>query len=539
MDHGTVIDLTLEILYLLTGEDYVVVKKLDSNRTRPPVSGGSCRTRSPATAKGKNQQKILELTNKITELLTGEVPIRCQDVTVYFSMEEWEYLEGHKDLYKDVMMEDPHTLPDPDKYLYRSTPSASPSSVTEKYQREATPERDVLSQVWRTEDEGGADDTRIGGTVKDLPSSQVWRTEDEGGADTTRIGGTVKDLPSSQVWRTEDEGGAEDTRIGGTVKDLPSSQVWRTEDEGGADDTRIGGTVKDLPSSQTQSMGRDGPTPPNHILYTSTMTYDEACEEDNLSDAYNSVSPEDTPCRLVYIKQEPVSCEEENLTDNDCSIPADGMQEDLYSQGRYSSMYIGALDNEVYTPADYLSGCKEEPLSGEDDHFPDVYGVLDRTQGGQCGNPFYFSTKSVKTEKLSPYTCDFTEAPPLFVHPRAPNKDTSYVCAYCGKCFAYYTHLMTHQRIHTGERPYACFHCGKRFAHNSTLVTHQRIHTGERPYVCFHCGKCFTKKSNLTTHNRIHTGERPYSCAKCGKRFGSKSHFNRHVKIHKRDSGCF
>ncbi|XP_056388370.1 gastrula zinc finger protein XlCGF66.1-like [Hyla sarda] len=107
----SILNLTLEIIYLLTGENYVPAKKSRKRGTTPmhiQMSSGRKRTR-----KESNEPKILELTNRITELLTGEVPIRCQDVTVYFSMEEWEYLEGHKDLYKDIMMDDPQPLTSP------------------------------------------------------------------------------------------------------------------------------------------------------------------------------------------------------------------------------------------------------------------------------------------------------------------------------------------------------------------------------------------------------------------------------------------
>ncbi|XP_077135243.1 uncharacterized protein LOC143790555 [Ranitomeya variabilis] len=129
-----ILHLTLEILFRLTGEDYTAVKKTFSERCQDPVSEGCRRPLSPITGpppyplihEDINDQKILELTYKMNELLTEEVPIRCQDVAVYFSMEEWEYLEGHKDLYKDVIMEIPQPLTSPDLSSKRTIPERCP-----------------------------------------------------------------------------------------------------------------------------------------------------------------------------------------------------------------------------------------------------------------------------------------------------------------------------------------------------------------------------------------------------------------------------
>ncbi|XP_072280845.1 gastrula zinc finger protein XlCGF66.1-like [Pyxicephalus adspersus] len=99
----TILNLTLEIIYLLTGEDCKVVKNISGEQITPK---SHLQKTSSFTTQENSDKKILGIAKKIIKLLTGEVPIRCQDVTVYFSMEEWEYLEGHK---------------------YLSTPDLSPS----------------------------------------------------------------------------------------------------------------------------------------------------------------------------------------------------------------------------------------------------------------------------------------------------------------------------------------------------------------------------------------------------------------------------
>ncbi|XP_068113363.1 gastrula zinc finger protein XlCGF66.1-like [Hyperolius riggenbachi] len=110
-----IFNLTLEIIYLLTRESFSSVKSGDHVTILVPQFHS-------LISDGHNKQKILEIIRKMVELLTGEVPMRCQDVTIYFSKEEGQYVDRHQDLYKDTMMENQPPLTSPGVSSNRNPP---------------------------------------------------------------------------------------------------------------------------------------------------------------------------------------------------------------------------------------------------------------------------------------------------------------------------------------------------------------------------------------------------------------------------------
>ncbi|KAM4012848.1 gastrula zinc finger protein XlCGF66.1-like isoform 2-T2 [Anomaloglossus baeobatrachus] len=200
-----ILHLTLEILFQLTGEDYTVVKKTSSERCQAPVSEGWGRPLSPITGppphppihEDINDQKILKLTYKMIELLTGEVPIRCQDVTVYFSMEEWEYIEGHKDLYKDVMMEVPQPLTSPVLSSKRTTPERCPRPLLPQDCKQEDPDvpQDVFPPALSCDYIGSSDGNLI---------SSEFKTDDESIThDTYEEHAVVPNIPPVLPWKSD------------------------------------------------------------------------------------------------------------------------------------------------------------------------------------------------------------------------------------------------------------------------------------------------------------------------------------------------
>ncbi|XP_069604890.1 zinc finger protein 773-like isoform X1 [Ranitomeya imitator] len=511
-----ILHLTLGILFRLTGEDYTVVKKTSSDRCQDPVSEGWGRPLSPITGppphplihEDINDQKILELIYKMIELLTGEVPIRCQDVAVYFSMEEWEYLEGHRDLYKNVIMEVPQPLTSPDLSSKRTTPERCP--------------RPLLPQDCNQEDPNAPQDHQ-GEDLTHINTTETYVRGDERCKEEIPTYGYPADdctrrsegQLTSSIFKSDDLEILQDTtEVNAITPDISSSIHSK---DLSSDPMKQVPSFDSLPTTkenQSHKRGIQIQTAPN-----ANMSF--SCSE--CGKCFNKKS-HFVRHQRTHTGEKPFSCSE-------C--------------GKCFARKSHFVRHQRIHTGEKPFSCSEcGNCFAHKSHFV----THQRTHTGEkpfscseCGKCFARKSDFVTHHRThtgeEPFSCSecgkcFKKKPELVTHQRTHTGEKPFSCSECGKCFSNKSNCVKHQRTHTGKKPFSCSECNKCFNQKSHLVSHQRTHTGEKPFSCSECGKCFIQKSDLVTHQRTHTGEKPFSCSECGKCFTQKGTLVRHQSSH-------
>ncbi|XP_073517028.1 uncharacterized protein [Phyllobates terribilis] len=438
-----ILHLTLEILYRLTGEDYTVVKKTSSGRCQDAVSEGWGRPLSPITGppphplihEDINDQKILELIYKMIELLTGEVPIRCQDVAIYFSMEEWEYLEGHKDLYKDVMMEVPQSLTSPDLSSKRTTSERCP--------------RPVLPQDCKQEDPNVPQDHQ-GEDLTHINTTETYVRGDERCKEEI----PTYDYPDDCTRRSEGQ------------------EIFKSDDlEIPQDTIEVNAITPDIPSSL-------------HSKHQSSDPKKQVLSSDSLpttKENQNKISIK----KLTAPKAKKSFSRSENGNSFTLGKSILKHQKIHTADNRFFSSKCGKYFNQKSVFVNHQrTHTGEKPFSC--------------SECGKCFNRkanLDIHQRTHTGEK--PFSCSecgkcFNQKSGLIIHQRTHTGEKPFSCSECGKCFNQKSVFVNHQRIHTREKPFSCSECGKCFNHKSCLIK-SCFTQGRSPFPVQNVGNVLTR----------------------------------------------
>ncbi|XP_068111977.1 oocyte zinc finger protein XlCOF22-like isoform X2 [Hyperolius riggenbachi] len=490
-DHLTdkILNLTLEIIYQLTGENYIAFKLSDGLvasklwKTQSPVkkpSSHSIRT---------NNKKIQEVTSEMIELLTGEVPIRCEDVTVRFSMVEEEPLEGLEELNEDMMAKQ-LPIPSPGTTNITNPPETSASA------RSAWEPPLTHHNIPYHHQAKNITDVHI--EVKEEAEEMYLRADEP-----------CEDIPAEI---STDTGCTRLTQIINKVEEEERCVNIKEEQL--------------HPEISADGQYNQGNLEKNPIISLHGEIEDELISS---SSERNCMFPNLHPAPLnVDPLSDPSTHAGDTVQWDECFAPRadiDSHQRDHIGEKLYSCSECGKYFSRkqcLITHQRLHTGEKPYACS-------------------ECGKCFYQKSNLLSHQRThtgeKPYSCSdcgkcFSHKLQLVNHQRIHTGERPYKCTECRKCFSRREHLVTHQKTHTGEKPYSCPECRRCFASRSSLITHQKTHTGEKPFPCSECGKCFANRWRLATHQSTHNTERPFSCAQCGKCFGEKRKLIRHYKTH-------
>ncbi|XP_075698213.1 uncharacterized protein LOC142663444 [Rhinoderma darwinii] len=447
-----ILSLTLKIIYLLTGEDYVPIKKSDDDDIPAPL---------PPSHERKNDEQILDLTNQIIELLTGE----------------GEHLKEVKDEPMSNAEEDGNlrvwaTLECKEEEVPMTINKEVSSQTNSQDDEQEIPPVDGIQCK---EEEIAVDISS--GKSKLSPINQSH----QGPVDATQ---DIADLP---VGHGEDPSETRNTPLNIVVIDAGERDPrFKEEEEQFPIGPRSGGSKRISPG----------------LLRTChSKTYIEE-EEEESNDTETEEEDDIVSGLKVIVKSEEVETrvkikEEEAVTD----ISPGCRKSCCKGETDEEDAAMSAADRKIY-PINRRLVTAEKPF-----YCPDCGGFFKHKSSLVLHRRIHSGEK--------PFLCkqcgkEFIQKANYVRHQRLHTGEKPYKCTECGKLYAQKQSLIMHQKFHAENEPFSCPECGENFIRQSHLVTHRKSHKGLKRYSCQDCGDFFMLRSSLVIHQRVHTAEKAF-----------------------------